>query len=310
MEKTMATLAAAAMLLLAYVPVNAEESPDGYNLYMDGTSLNFLQGEVIAASYETRTKSLTLLTDGEGDLIVRYDGADGMGHDLSLGEQRELEIDGNIGLLDMRPTLELDTRVTIPKTATVSQLTIASGNVDLYGTATSINAKSAKAHVQVMAGANVTRVNTVSRLAVTGLAPSVDRTVRTDWDTDDDSSRYRRRSYYDRSNDDDETQYDGIRGVDVYLDGHRLRSSDYITVDSAATMQDASGELDRRCSARDADSGNAVTGTFRFNAYNANKATEGRHSWTFTPRSENYDYVSGTLRIYHTGNAPANAVDS
>lgn len=293
MRKAIAIGIAAVMFIVTGVLTLAMSGNGGvadYSVYMSGGAIEIWQNGGIASTYYTRSSALTIFTDKENDLIVQYKGEDNMLHNVSLGSQKTVVVDGSFGLLDLRPTLDSNVWVLVPDTAKITQLAVSAGHVELYGTVTLISAKTTKAHVQVMAGAQVSRVNTVANSAVTGLSRTAQKTVRPDSDYNRRSNRY-------DDDDDNGNTSSRYRYVDVYFGGRPIRSDDSITIGASSTMGDASRELDNHCSARDERTGNTVSGYFRFDADSSSRVSPGWHSWTFYPRNSDYRRASGGLQI-------------
>lgn len=299
MKKWMAAAMSAMLAFSAAAPVSAagrSASNAPCSVTVDGSEIEvYKDGET--EIYSARTSAVKLYQNGN-NLYLRYEGRDSVQHDVLLGDQDEIEVDGSIGLLEMHRTIDDNFLLTIPETGNVTNLSVSSGSVDLYGSVTTVSALQSDVRVVVMEGAHLTRANVTAGYNVTGLGLSYN-TPKTMIDPVDEDALYDR--YYWRDwHDWRDRRYrydDAYRYVDIYFDGGEISSSDTITLGASSTMGDAARELERHCSARDRYTGRTVSGTFHFDGFSSSAATSGRHSWTFEPYNDEYRRVSGSVTI-------------
>ena len=119
MKKTMTMLLTAAMILSMSVTAFAAEAK--YSVSVDDDLLTVNNGET-KATYQLEDSKLSLSKSNDGGIALSFRTEDEGGKKVTLGEQKDVSISGDIDYLNISQTLDKDYTIQLDEDADIKEL--------------------------------------------------------------------------------------------------------------------------------------------------------------------------------------------
>lgn len=259
-----ALVLAVALGVLAYATDN-----NLYSVSVSGKNVSFVSGGRTVGTYQAASTDLTLMTDGEGDLLVCFHATDGRYLGVTLGKQTSVTIQGVMSSLTVDSSLNKGIQVVVGSSGSAGVMNIYSpvsvviqGNVGTLNVATS-------AQVMLSDGAYVTkaRVDSSATLNIPSRSSigNLDDVERDSYTSSSSSGKIK------------------FRTKTIYADsGDRLR-------DLVDELEDnVTAYYNNRKISGDVEWVTSESTTVRNNRY---------YRFRFIPDSNKYDDATGTIRV-------------
>lgn len=278
MKKLTSMVLAAA--LAAGLCVSAFAAAPAYSVTVQTGKVTLNQSGKAVKTYETKNTDIALTTDKAGDFLVCYYNAAGQYKGISLGKQTALTIGGKMNSLTINKELSDSIAITLAAGSDVKTMTVASPN------AVTINGKVGQLNVSAAAKVTIDKNAAVTKSSVTDKKASVTGNKGTASSTKPASTSKPAAS----------ASSAGSAALTV--------TCKPIYADEGDSLSDLVDKLNDNVEARDKVTRDFVSGTAVWATNRTSELTDdGTYPFLFTPDTNDYAPIKGTVKIYAGGNA-------